>query len=371
MKLKKKKQTLDLERPLKFKDSSLTLKDIDEKEGIVSGYFSTKNVRDSVGDIVVDGAFDNTIKLWGPKGANRIKVLRDHMTSQLVGRPLELSEDSLGLYHVSKIPKTSLGKDTLLLLIDKVITEQSFGYDIIKAEFNESGDYLLQELRVWEGSFVVWGANQYTPIIDVKKLAKDVKSNQELILERFATITKSLKSGTWETEEIPHMLELSLKMLEPLVKELEDLPKEEEPKEEGESITVTTEQEPKEEEEEETVTDETLQNGSVDNVIANIENLAGLLPALQTKEGRVLSARNRNRIEEALKTLQSILEDIDKQEDDEKSESLTSDTHLEVLFQQALAKGLEPLDDAVISQTVAYEFEKQLEDFSKSLLDKN
>jgi phage head maturation protease len=45
-----------------YKSFELGFKDIDKKEGIVSGYFASFNTLDSDGDIFVQGAFTKSIK---------------------------------------------------------------------------------------------------------------------------------------------------------------------------------------------------------------------------------------------------------------------------------------------------------------------
>jgi len=217
---------------LLFKGTPLQLKDLDRKSGVVVGYFSTKHVKDSVGDIILDGAYKRTINSWGPRGKNRIKVLRQHNPTLLLGRPLVLEEDDIGLYHESKISKTSLGLDTLTLLEDGVITEQSIGYDIVDGEFGDELDedgwptFFLREIRLWEGSFVTWGANEVTPILEVR--SNDAyQPRAEELLEQFQQVQKCLRNGDWQTDEVPEMLELTLKGWEPLVRKLQ-LQKEEE-----------------------------------------------------------------------------------------------------------------------------------------------
>ena len=55
------------QREFKTKNISLKMSDVDTLEGIITGYAATKNLRDSHGDIIADGAFEDTIVKWGPK----------------------------------------------------------------------------------------------------------------------------------------------------------------------------------------------------------------------------------------------------------------------------------------------------------------
>jgi HK97 family phage prohead protease len=79
------------------KNCSLDIKDISEKEGIVSGYLSAFGFKDSDGDIIQKGAFTRTIKERGPQSEKpRIKYLLDHRTDKAIGVFQELKEDAKG-----------------------------------------------------------------------------------------------------------------------------------------------------------------------------------------------------------------------------------------------------------------------------------
>ena len=142
----------------------------------------------------------------------------------LIGKPIELMEDQTGLKHTSKITKTSLGQDVLMLVQDEVITEQSIGYDEIDSEFDEAtGTNILKEIRLWEMSLVTWGANQVTPITNLKgQSSEDVL---KLFSDRFYKMQDCFRNGEWNSKEAPHMVEISLKRLSPMLKALQDAQK--------------------------------------------------------------------------------------------------------------------------------------------------
>ncbi len=150
-----------------------TIQDVDQKQGIVSVYWSSFNFKDDnqpYGDIVRPGAFRKTIVEGGPdSNRRRIKFLFQHNTSQMLGIPSELKEDNFGLFCRCKISQTSLGKDVLILYNDGVITEHSIGYDIVQKAFDASlAARLLLELKLFEGSAVCFGMNEHTPTVSVK-----------------------------------------------------------------------------------------------------------------------------------------------------------------------------------------------------------
>lgn len=131
------------------------------------GYASTYK-RDLVGDQVVKGAYQKTLAERLP--TNKIKILYQH--SDAVGLPLEMYEDSKGLFVRGKISNTTLGNDMLELMKDGVLDEMSIGYDVIADDLSEDGSTrMLKELKLYEVSIVTFGANPDTSINSVKSLS--------------------------------------------------------------------------------------------------------------------------------------------------------------------------------------------------------
>lgn len=153
---------------------AFAVKDIDVDAGTFSGHASIFHVPDdgTPPDIMLPGAFAKTIKEWGPAGANRIKILALHRSDWLpIGVPTELIEDATGLFFTGRVSKTSLGLDILTLMRDRVLTEMSIGFDIIKQEPDKTrGVRLLQEVRLWEISPVTWAMHPLATIADVKAI---------------------------------------------------------------------------------------------------------------------------------------------------------------------------------------------------------
>jgi hypothetical protein len=156
------------------------VKDVDTKNGIITGYFSAFDNVDSDNEIVVPGAFRRTIRERGPQGSNRVAFLRQHRPELLLGRPSVLKEDKFGLYFESTISQTSYGKDTMILYQDQVINEHSIGYDVVKQERTQDKPTRLLELRLWDGSAVTWGANEQTPFLGFKSIADWTKAFDQI-----------------------------------------------------------------------------------------------------------------------------------------------------------------------------------------------
>lgn len=184
-----------------YKNSSLAFKDVDVKEGVVSGYFASFDQEpDTDGDIIVPGAFSKTVRERGPQGKGTIRHLMDHDLKKSVAKIQELYEDAKGLAYVSKAGRHTNGRDFLLMVEDELITEHSFGFKTIKQNKGDGGWNYLREVSMWEGSSMQsWGANPNTPITGVKSLQD--------ILDHYDRLYKALKNGTYSDETMLQLQE--------------------------------------------------------------------------------------------------------------------------------------------------------------------
>ena len=198
--------------------------DMADDSRTVTVYYSAFGSLDSDGDIIMPGAFTKSIKENGPQAKNRIWHLFNHSTDKPVSKPKELVEDAFGLKAVVKMPNTTLGRDTYELYKDGHITEHSIGFQTIKSQSKTMGNEIT-EIRLFEGSSVLWGANSNTPTVMVKS---EIKST---IIDEIAKTIKSLRNGFY-TDETFGLLELKLKQLQQYLVEMEDeasIPSEDQP----------------------------------------------------------------------------------------------------------------------------------------------
>lgn len=196
-------------------DNPAQIKDLDLKQGIVTGYFSAFDSKDADGDIIRKGAFSKTIS----ENFGRIKHLLNHNTTQPLGTPQVLIEDMKGLYYESKIGTHSLGVDFLKMVDSGLIKEHSIGFQIVKntnkKEYNE-----ITEVKLWEGSSLTsWGANGNTPLIGVKSLT--FEEQIENILERSKSIEKFCSNSN-ATDETIQLLLLEQKQLTQIILDLKN-----------------------------------------------------------------------------------------------------------------------------------------------------
>ena len=193
--------------------------DMTDSDRVVTVYYSAFGNIDSDGDIIVPGAFTKTLKENGPQGKNRIWHLFNHSTDKPVSKPFELVEDFFGLKARVKMPNTTLGNDTYELYKAGHITEHSIGFQTIKSNPSKSmgsdGANMITEIKLFEGSSVLWGANANTPTVGVKSQIKAT------LIDEMGKTIKSLRTGKF-TDETFELLELKLKQLQQYLAEMED-----------------------------------------------------------------------------------------------------------------------------------------------------
>lgn len=218
--------------------------DMEDGSRIITVYYSAFGNVDSDGDVIVPGAFTKTLKENGPNAKNRIWHLFNHSTDKPIAKPFEIMEDGFGLKARVKMPNTTLGNDTYELYKEGHITEHSIGFQTIKSQA-KTGYNEINEIRLLEGSSVLWGANANTPTVGVKSQIKSV------LVDEMGKTIKSLRNGHF-TDETFELLELKLKQLQQYLAEMEDeesVDPEEQPQPSSEGEVEMPEDEALEEEE--------------------------------------------------------------------------------------------------------------------------
>ena len=195
-----------------------TVKDIDSKSRVVSGYLSNFGNVDSDSDIIVKGAFAKSIA----ERKDKIFYLLQHNWEKPLGKFNVLQEDEKGLYFEAEIANTSYGNDLIELYASGIVNEHSIGYNTIKSEYDSKTEIrTIKEVKLWEGSAVTMGANSATPFLGFKSELKDLQEKQSKII-------KAIKEGSF-TDETFIMLEYSLKQLMAEAYELKSTQNEQEP----------------------------------------------------------------------------------------------------------------------------------------------
>lgn len=179
-----------------------SIKDVDKSARMVVGYFTNTGSLDSDNDVFAKGAFDKTIKESGPTSKNRIWHLWQHDTYSPINKPKALKEDESGVYFETVIPKTAIGDLALELYMEKAITEHSVGFNTLKYEDTKE-HRVIKEVRMWEGSSVLWGANENTPTLAVKS---------EEVMNRLGTLEKMLRDGSFQ-DDVFQLLTIEIEKL--------------------------------------------------------------------------------------------------------------------------------------------------------------
>ena len=188
-----------------IKNTDNSIKDIDVKGRIVTGYLSNFDNKDYDDDIIVKGAFKKSIDERGKS----ILFLNQHDWKQPHGFFRLLQEDSKGLYFESNpLIDTSYSVDTMKLYEAGIIKEHSIGFVTEKSDYDQKEKVrYIKEVKLYEGSNVTMGANPETPFTGFKSLTLKEANDQ------VSRIVKMLRNGTL-TDETFMQLEIALKQLQ-------------------------------------------------------------------------------------------------------------------------------------------------------------
>jgi len=154
----------------------------------IEGYASVFGVVDSYDDVVVKGAFTNTLI----NDAKRVKFCWQHNLDDVIGKIIEMREDDRGLWFKAKISNTSKGKDVAILVEDDALDEVSFAYRTKKYLMDEETDIRkLLEVELIEISLVTRAANPEAVITSTEKKSEEEKLAEavEIIFSKVENIS--------------------------------------------------------------------------------------------------------------------------------------------------------------------------------------
>jgi len=187
-----------------FGQKSIGLKDIDVQDRIVKGYFSAFDNIDSDNDVIRRGAFSKSINEHGPGTESNRKIahLLFHDTTRPIGNIKQLEEDEKGLFFVSELGTHQDGQDALKMYKEGIIKEHSIGFQYLpdKMRLVDEGEksfFEINEVKLFEGSAVVFGANSETPNLSEIKSQKDLDNALDKLSERKEVFIKALKDGNY------------------------------------------------------------------------------------------------------------------------------------------------------------------------------
>jgi uncharacterized protein len=193
------------------KDIANGIMDVDTTTRRVKAVWSRMNNIDLDNDIIVPEAFTKTLMERGPAGKNLVWSLVDHKAdmANVIGKPEELYVEGDMLVAVTPIVETEKGTDMLKLYEAGLVNQHSIGFSTIKSDWqSEKKDVrVIKEVKLYEGSAVLWGANPETPTISVKSQTKEDLNNR---LER---LLKAFRGGKF-TDDTFALMEIQIKNIQ-------------------------------------------------------------------------------------------------------------------------------------------------------------
>jgi HK97 family phage prohead protease len=126
-----------------------------DADGAVEGYASLFGEIDQARDMVMPGAFRQTLKL---RGARRVPMLFQHDPAEPVGIWLELREDERGLFARGRlIPEVARARELYALVKANAIDGLSIGFKTVKGRLDpRTRIRKLDQVELWEISIVTF-----------------------------------------------------------------------------------------------------------------------------------------------------------------------------------------------------------------------
>ncbi len=140
------------EREVKF--APCDLKSV-EADGTFTGYASLFGEVDLGQDLVMPGAFRESLRLRGARG---VKLLFQHDPNEPIGVWLELAEDSRGLFARGRLmPEVTRAREVLSLMRAGALDGLSIGFRTVKGRTDPAtGVRRLDQIDLWEISVVTF-----------------------------------------------------------------------------------------------------------------------------------------------------------------------------------------------------------------------
>ena len=191
-------------------DFAFQLKALSES-GTFTGYGSVFGVQDSYGDVVVAGAFADS--LAAQKAAGRMPaMLWQHRSAEPLGVYTSMVEDSIGLKVDGQIAMSTVrGAEAYALLKLGAISGLSIGYMPREDSYDKvTGVTTLKKVDLWEVSLVTFPANDAARVQGVKNIEtiEDLKTAEQFLRdsglsrrEAVAFVARVLRLGQSDSDE--------------------------------------------------------------------------------------------------------------------------------------------------------------------------
>lgn len=279
--------------PTSRKAFDIEIKALDD-QGKFEGYANTFGLVDSYGEEVVKGAFKRTIANWRTSG-RKLPMLSQHDYKTVVGYfdPNDMEEDEKGLKVAGQIlTNTQAGHDDYERAKHGLL-RMSIGFDTLADEFDKKkGVRYLKEIRLWEISLVTFPANEDSVITAIKAIDFSTALTQ-------ADTEQDLWERRWE-------------LTDALGASMRSIAQDENLEDAGKiamfGISLTQ-------------FHQAMLAWFGDALAAKILAAKSAAHQIETKAGRVLSAKNEAALKQALELIQGVVGTDDDAEDSAKSHS--------------------------------------------------
>jgi len=156
---------------LKHRQVPFTFKAIKD-DGTFKGYASVFGNADAYRDVVMPGAFADSLVSWKAQDAMP-PILWQHNSASPIGATTAINEDGKGLYVEGQllVKDVQQASEAFALAKAKVVRGLSIGYDPIEEEYDgKTNVNKLIKIDLWEYSFATFPANTEATITSVKSL---------------------------------------------------------------------------------------------------------------------------------------------------------------------------------------------------------
>lgn len=178
-------RTPQSQSPVELKFTPLDLKRI-APDGTFSGYASLFHTEDMGRDIVLPGAFRDSLRQRGPAG---IKLLYQHNPSEPIGVWESLKEDSRGLLAKGRLMlAVARAREVLALMRAGALDGLSIGFRAVTGKRDaRTGIRRLARIDLWEISIVTF------PLLPEARVAHVKSSTERRLLATIADATRQVR----------------------------------------------------------------------------------------------------------------------------------------------------------------------------------
>jgi HK97 family phage prohead protease len=153
-------------RDFEIRSTDLELREV---SGIAVPYNETIDLGGGMSERFAQGAVDITNQ--------NVKLLRDHDKKQVIGRIVEMRDETEGLFIRAKISETALGNETLALVKDGAIRSFSVGFIPVKDE-KQDRTVIRTKVNLKEVSLVPFPAYETASVTEVREIKEEIKMTE-------------------------------------------------------------------------------------------------------------------------------------------------------------------------------------------------